>query len=182
MARRFGCRRLVFAVIVAVPAADAATHVAFAQQAGATAQAASENLMKVCGDRWRALKAADAANGLTWTRFLSRCRAEMVGRAPAAALTEASPAPSTSASRAAPQVRETPVRQAESGARASNVVFPDFVSPRYAGEAPHRARLKTCSAQFQANKATGGNGGLPWARKGGGYWSQCNARLKQPRA
>ena len=32
--------------------------------------------------------------------------------------------------------------------------------------------------QYKANKATGGNGGLKWIEKGGGYYSQCNAKLK----
>ena len=29
-----------------------------------------------------------------------------------------------------------------------------------------------------ANKATNGNGGLKWIQKGGGYYSECNKRLK----
>jgi hypothetical protein len=31
---------------------------------------------------------------------------------------------------------------------------------------------------YQANKATNANGGLKWIQKGGGYWSECNKRLK----
>ncbi len=30
----------------------------------------------------------------------------------------------------------------------------------------------------QANKAGSGNGGLHWIQKGGGYYSECNAKLK----
>ena len=29
-----------------------------------------------------------------------------------------------------------------------------------------------------ANKANNGNGGLNWIQKGGGYYSECNKRLK----
>ncbi len=59
-----------------------------------------------------------------------------------------------------------------------NVVFPSSVSPQYAKELAFRARLHTCRDQYRANKASGGNGDLKWIQKGGGYWSQCNKRLK----
>ncbi len=35
------------------------------------------------------------------------------------------------------------------------------------------ARMHTCLDQYNANKTTNGNGG-----KGGGYYSECNRRLK----
>ena len=38
--------------------------------------------------------------------------------------------------------------------------------------------MQTCLAQYKANKATNGNGGLKWIQKGGGYYSECNTRLK----
>jgi len=38
--------------------------------------------------------------------------------------------------------------------------------------------MHTCLDQYRANKATGGNGGLTWIQKGGGYYSECNKRLK----
>ena len=170
MARGFGWRRAAFALIVAFPAAD----FALAREEAATAQARPENVMKVCGDRWRVVKQTEAGDGLTWTRFLARCRAEIAAAS--------APPAAAEGSQGAPQRRAPANREARPAAPASNVVFPDFVSPRYAGEKPHRARQKTCSDQFQANKATGGNGGLRWVQKGGGYWSQCNARLKQTRA
>ncbi len=59
-----------------------------------------------------------------------------------------------------------------------SAVFPTAISPDFASEKPAKARLKTCSKQFQANKATNANGGLKWIQKGGGYWSECNKRLK----
>ena len=63
-------------------------------------------------------------------------------------------------------------------AGSANAVFPSSVSSKYASERPARARLHTCRDQYQANKATGGNGGLKWLQKGGGYYSECNKRLK----
>jgi hypothetical protein len=59
-----------------------------------------------------------------------------------------------------------------------NVVFPSAVSPKYSKESPGRARMHTCRDQYRANKASGGNGSLRWIQKGGGYYSQCNKRLK----
>jgi hypothetical protein len=41
-----------------------------------------------------------------------------------------------------------------------------------------KARFKTCDDQYQANKASNGNGGLKWIQKGGGYYSECNKKLK----
>jgi hypothetical protein len=63
-------------------------------------------------------------------------------------------------------------------AAGANVVFPSAVSPKYSKESAGRARLHTCRDQYRANKATGGNGDLKWIQKGGGYWSQCDKRLK----
>ena len=60
----------------------------------------------------------------------------------------------------------------------STAVFPSAISPTYANEKPYKARRKTCSDQFKANKATNANGGLKWIQKGGGYWNECNKHLK----
>jgi hypothetical protein len=60
----------------------------------------------------------------------------------------------------------------------STAVFPAAISPKYAHEKPAKARQKTCLDQYNANKATNANGGLKWIQKGGGYWSECNKRLK----
>jgi hypothetical protein len=60
----------------------------------------------------------------------------------------------------------------------STAVFPTAIAPAYANEKPGKARMKTCDDQYKANKATNSNGGLKWIQKGGGYWSECNKRLK----
>jgi hypothetical protein len=36
----------------------------------------------------------------------------------------------------------------------------------------------TTAPDTKANKATNANGGLKWIMKGGGYYSECNKRLK----
>ena len=59
-----------------------------------------------------------------------------------------------------------------------NAVFPSAVSPKYAKESAGKARMHTCVDQYKANKASNDNGGLKWIQKGGGYYSECNKRLK----
>ena len=41
-----------------------------------------------------------------------------------------------------------------------------------------KGRMHTCVDQYNANKASNGNGGMKWIQKGGGYYSECNKRLK----
>jgi hypothetical protein len=61
---------------------------------------------------------------------------------------------------------------------ATAAVFPKGIDPKYAKEKAGTARLHTCTDQYNANKATNANGGLKWIQKGGGYWSECDKRLK----
>jgi len=68
--------------------------------------------------------------------------------------------------------------QEECGASNAQVVFPTVIAPKYAGEKPDKVRKLTCADQFTANKTTNGNGGLKWIEKSGGYYSECNKRLK----
>ena len=56
--------------------------------------------------------------------------------------------------------------------------FPQAISPKYSKESAGKARLLTCLDQYRANKATNNNGGLRWIAKGGGYYGECNKRLK----
>jgi hypothetical protein len=53
------------------------------------------------------------------------------------------------------------------------------VDPKFASEKPHMQRMHTCAAQWQANKAANTTGGMRWNQKGGGgYYSECNKRLR----
>jgi hypothetical protein len=166
---------------------------AFAQGAARIDNATPENLMKICGDQWRAMKETEAARGTTWPQYLARCRAEAAQpRAQADAAPAAPRATGSSVSGAKPQPSAQVSQQAsaQSGGLSGGLsaettpalVFPSQVSARFASERPQRARQKTCSEQFQTNKAANANGGLRWVEKGGGYWSKCNAHLKQARA
>jgi len=57
-------------------------------------------------------------------------------------------------------------------------VFPNAVDPKYAKETAGKGRMHTCVDQYNANKTTNGNGGMKWIEKGGGYYSECNKKLK----
>ena len=130
-----------------------------------TGAVAQDGSMKVCGEKWQAAKAANATNGATWSKFLAECRA--------AGTTAASTAAAVNPPVEKP-VAEKPAVASKKGAP----VFPGAVSPKFAELGAGRARQKTCSEQYQANKASDGNGGLRWLEKGGGYWSLCNKKLK----
>ncbi|TNC12388.1 hypothetical protein FF100_16315 [Methylobacterium terricola] len=79
---------------------------------------------------------------------------------------------------AAPAAQASPSPAAR--APAGSTVYPTAVSPKYAKEPAGNARQHTCLDQYNANKAAGGagNGGMNWIEKGGGYYSECNKRLK----
>ncbi len=67
-------------------------------------------------------------------------------------------------------------------APAAGTVFPTAVSSKYASEKASKARMHTCLDQYKTNKVSNGNGGLKWIMKGGGYYSECNKRLKGVKA
>jgi len=73
-------------------------------------------------------------------------------------------------------------RRAQCGAGATaepgNAIFPNAISSKYASKSAGKARMLTCLEQYRVNKTNGGNGGLKWIQKGGGYYSECNRRLK----
>ena len=145
--------------------------------------------MKACGDKWRGVREAETANGVTWPQYLARCRAQAAGGAtdPApgrqAASTPAASKPAATAPETSTQAAE-PARAPRSSATAAaqGPVFPQDIAARHASERPALGRQRTCADQFKANKTTDANGGLRWIEQGGGYWSRCNAHLKQTRA
>jgi hypothetical protein len=131
---------------------------------------AQDAAMKICGEKWQAAKASGATNGATWPKFLADCRSNL----PAPAATAPAIAP---AQVGKPDPKPVPDPQA-SAKLAGAPIFPSVISSKFAELRLAQARQKTCSAQYQANKTTGGNAGLNWLEKGGGYWSQCNKKLK----
>ncbi len=63
----------------------------------------AESVMKMCGEQWKAAKAAGTTNGETWPQFLAQCRAQQKTGAATPAPT-AAPAPAPPA----PTVGQTP--------------------------------------------------------------------------
>ncbi len=117
--------------------------------------------MKECSAKYKAAQSAGTLKGMKWNDFRkSECAAE----APGAATSGAAPA-----AEAKPPAAPSPAGEA---------VYPTAVSPKYSSEPAGRARMHTCRDQYNANKTSNANGGLTWIKKGGGYYSECNKRLK----
>ena len=136
----------------------------------ATPALAQDATMKICGEKWQAAKAAGSTGGATWPKYLADCRAGQASSQDLSA--KGVPVPAAVAQLPGgglPGRGETVSKPA---------IFPASVAAKYADLKPSQARRKTCSDQFQSNKAGDANGGLRWMEKGGGYWSQCNNRLK----
>jgi hypothetical protein len=124
-----------------------------------------------CSAKYQAAKSAGTLNGMKWNDFRkAQCGADATPMAaPAAPPAAPPPAAEAKPPKAAPPAMPMPM---------GNAIFPMAVSPKYAQESAGKARMHTCVDQYNANKATNGNGGLKWIQKGGGYYSECNKRLK----
>jgi hypothetical protein len=139
---------------------------------------ASALTMKECSDKYKAAKAA--GNTAKWNDFRkSECGTD-ASATPAAAPTTAAPAATDAKPAAEPKAKkaaksETP---AAPPAAAGSAVFPTAVSDKYSKETAGKARMHTCLDQYNTNKANNANGGLNWIQKGGGYYSECNKKLK----
>jgi hypothetical protein len=145
--------------------------VAFAATAPAQALSTQE-----CSAKYQAAKTAGTLNGQKWNDFRkAQCGADAT---PAAAPAAAPAAP------AAPKEAEAKPKKPEAGPAAAPAaptgpaIFPMAVDPKYSKETAGKGRMHTCVDQYNANKATNANGGLKWIEKGGGYYSECNKRLK----
>lgn len=132
--------------------------------------------MKECGVKYQDAKKANTLKGQKWNDFRkAQCGDDDASENDAAAaVAEPTPAPATMA---APAAGAKPAMPA-APTRAKAAVFPKAVATKYSEESPGKARLKTCADQYNANKAANANGTLKWIEKGGGYWSQCNTKLK----
>jgi hypothetical protein len=135
--------------------------------------------MQECSAKYKAAKDAGTLNGQKWNDFRkAQCAADATPAAattatPAAPAAPAAPAPTTTAKKeAAPAAAPAPA------APSGPAVFPTAVDSKYSKESAGKARMHTCVDQYNANKTTNGNGGLKWIEKGGGYYSECNKRLK----
>jgi hypothetical protein len=165
----------------------------------APAGAQTPNRLTTCNAEWNAMKANGTVGDKKYADFRKDCLARLANpeAAPAPGATPAAPPAAAPGTAAAPPPASAPPPAAAphtaspgpaphtaapaaptAPAAPGQAVFPTAVSPKYANETAGKARMHTCLDQYHANKATGGNGGLNWIQRGGGYYSECNKRLK----
>ena len=141
----------------------------------AAAMPAQALSMSECSAKYKAAQTAGTLNGQKWNDFRkAECGADAAAATPAA-----TPAAAPKAAEAKPAAAPKPVATpAAAPAAVGNATFPSAVDPKYVKETAGKARMHTCVDQYNANKAGTGNGGLKWIEKGGGYYSECNKKLK----
>jgi len=146
---------------------------AFAATAPAQALTTQE-----CSAKYQAAKTAGTLNGQKWNDFRkAQCGADATATPAAAAPAPAAPAAPKEAE-AKPKKEAAPPPMAAPAAPVGNAMFPNAIDPKYAKETAGKGRMHTCVDQYNANKAANANGGMKWIEKGGGYYSECNKRLK----
>jgi hypothetical protein len=126
-----------------------------------------------CSAKYQAAKAAGTLAGQKWNDFRkAQCGADATPVAAPAAAPAAPAAPKEAKKEAAPAAAPAPTLPS------LPAMFPSAVDPKYSKETAGKARMHTCVDQYNANKTTNANGGLKWIEKGGGYYSECNKKLK----
>ena len=177
-------RRLTFVLPLAVLALPALAQTTAPAQTAAPAQTSQRDKMRACNDQAKTQK----LKGDERKTFMTSCLSGTLAAAPGTAARAAGPAarttsPTTTAPKRAP-ASTTATRPAPPSASkavpstSGSAVFPTAVSPKYSSKSAGKARIHTCLDQYNANKATNANGGLNWIAKGGGYYAECNKRLK----
>jgi hypothetical protein len=132
---------------------------------------------KECSAKYKAAQAAGTTGNLKYADYRKAECGTGASLTPTAGPV-ATPAPAPAAAPRTEPARTPTSRTAVKPPVASDAVFPSAISPKYSSEPAGRQRMHTCLDQYNANKATNANGGLKWIEKGGGYYSQCNSRLK----
>ncbi|AWL99012.1 hypothetical protein [Bradyrhizobium amphicarpaeae] len=126
-----------------------------------------------CSAKYQAAKKDGSLGTMKWNDFRkAQCGADA---------TSAAPAPTAAAPAAPAEPKQAKTEAAPAAAPtlpAGPAIYPNAIDPKYAKETPGKGRLHTCVDQYNANKTTNGNGGMKWIQKGGGYYSECNKKLK----
>ena len=143
---------------------------AFAATAPAQALTTQE-----CSAKYQAAKSAGTLGGQKWNDFRkAQCGADAA--AAPAATPAAAPATPAAPKEAAKKPAAAPA--AAPALPSGPAIFPIAVDPKYSKETAGKARMHTCVDQYNANKTTNANGGMKWIERGGGYYSECNKKLK----
>ena len=131
-----------------------------------------------CSAKYQAAKAAGTLGDQKWNDFRkAQCGAD-AAPAPAAAAAPAGEPKEAAKKTSKKEAKDTAKEAAAPAAPAGPAVYPNAVDAKYAKEKPAKQRMQTCLDQYNANKAGNGNGGMKWIQKGGGYYSECNKKLK----
>lgn len=140
--------------------------------AGMLATPAAALSTKDCSVKYQAAKQAGTLNGQKWNDFR---KAECGAPPDAATTTVPNPVAPSAAKAAAPAPASTAPAAPSATGSAS---YPSAVDPKYSKESAGKARMHTCLDSYNAAKTAGALGGAKWIQKGGGYYSECNKRLK----
>ena len=147
-----------------------------------TASPAQALTAQECSAKYQAAKTAGTLGGQKWNDFRkAQCGADATAAPAAAAPAATAPAaePKEAAKKESKKEAKAAAKEAAAPAAPSGpAVYPKAVDPKYSKETAGKARMHTCVDQYNANKATNGNGGLKWIQKGGGYYSECSKKLK----
>jgi hypothetical protein len=133
-----------------------------------------------CSAKYQAAKSAGTLGGQKWNDFRkAQCGADATAAPTAAAPAAAAPAPAAEPKEAAKKPSRKEAKEAAAPAAPSGpATYPNAVDSKYSKETATKQRFQTCLDQYNANKAGNANGGLKWIQKGGGYYSECNKKLK----
>lgn len=156
----------------------------FAGLAGAALLAptgASALTMEECSAKYEAAKKADTLKGMSWNDFRkAECGTDakpLAEKADKSSKSEKSDK-SAKSEKSDKSAKSDKSDKEESKGDPSKATYPKAVSSKYSKEKASKARMHTCLDQYNANKEKNANGGLNWIQKGGGYYSECNKRLK----
>jgi hypothetical protein len=153
--------------------AIAVSGLALAMTSPASALTAQE-----CSAKYQAAKAAGTLGDQKWNDFRkAQCGADATAAPTAAAPAAAAPAAEPKEAAKKPSKKEAK-EAAAPAVPAGPAVYPNAVDSKYSKETAGKARMHTCLDQYNANKASNGNGGMKWIQKGGGYYSECSKKLK----
>jgi hypothetical protein len=131
-----------------------------------------------CSAKYQAAKTAGTLNGQKWNDFRKAECGSDAAAAPAAMPAAAPPAPKEAAAKPKKEAAPPAAPAAAPAVPAGPAVYPSAVDPKYSKETAGKGRMHTCVDQYNANKTANANGGMKWIQKGGGYYSECNKKLK----
>ena len=133
-----------------------------------------------CSAKYQAAKTAGTLAGQKWNDFRkANCGADAAATPAAAPAPAPVAAPKEAKKEAAPAAAPKEAKkEAAPAAPSGPAVYPSAVDPKYSKETAGKGRMHTCVDQYNANKTANGNGGMKWIEKGGGYYSECNKKLK----